>query len=322
MTIQKLKDKNSPAQKTPNEFKLINSEIRLEPTNLCNSRCIMCPREKMKRAQGIMDMDLYKKIMDQAVDAGADKVSLENYGEAFLDPYIFERAEYARSKGLKTFTITNGSLFDEEKCQKTAELFDKIRISMYGITKATFESIHKGIEFEQVEANVARLFKVRNETKDSSLKIEMYFLLMDQNKHELKSWLDKYEKIADAASIWKPHNWSDGRTYRKPHGKKISCNRPFVGPLQVQWDGMVVPCCFDYDSRMILGDLNRESLYEVMSGTRYNELRKAHREGDFSKFPFCNTCDQLNKKDDVLVYTTIKDAKVGATNTAYFALQK
>jgi len=303
-------------------FTLLNSEIRLEPTNMCNGKCIMCPREKMKRPQGILDINLYKRILDEAVEAGAKQASLENFGETFLDPYIFERAEYAKTRGLETLTITNASLLDEEKCRKVVEFFDVIRISMYGITKDTFESIHRGLKFKEVEKNVARLFEMRKQVKQSKLRIEMYFLLMDENKHEMRGFLDRYEKVADAVAVWKPHNWGDGRNFRNPIAKKVSCGRPFTGPVQVQWDGLVVPCCFDYDSRIVLGDLKKQTLHEVLRSEKYNELRRAHKEGDFSKFPFCSVCDQLNKREDVLVYTTIGNAKVGATNTTYYDLQK
>jgi len=305
-----------------NKFMLNNCEIRIEPTNICNANCIMCPREKMKRPQGILDMDLYKSIVDQAVDAGAKQISLENYGEPFLDPYIFDRAEYAKSKNLETLTITNASLLDEGKCHKILNFFDVIRISIYGMTKETYERIHRSLQFDKTQKNIDRLFAIHREAKESKTRIQAYFLLMEENKHEMRSFLDKYENIASAVSIWKPHNWGDGRKYRKLLGKKISCSRPLTGPLQVQWDGMVVPCCFDYDSRMILGDLNKQTLAEVFRGQSYEELRQAHREGDFSKFPFCNVCDQLNKREDVLVYTNIGNSKVGATNTTYFDLAK
>ena len=62
-------------------MRLINPEIRFEVTNICNAKCIMCPREKMKRPQGVLDMALYKRVLDEAVCAGANQVSLENYGE-------------------------------------------------------------------------------------------------------------------------------------------------------------------------------------------------------------------------------------------------
>jgi hypothetical protein len=305
-----------------NKFTLLNPEIRIEPTNMCNAKCIMCPREKMKRSQGVLDINLYKQIVDQSVDAGARKISLENFGETFLDPYIFERAEYAKTKGLDTLTITNASLLDEEKSRKALDLFDVIRISMYGMTKETFEKIHNGLQFEKVRDNVDRLFAMRQKATHSKTRIQIYFLLMDENKHEVRDFLDKYEKISAGVAIWKPHNWGDGRIYREGLGKKVSCGRPLTGPLQVQWDGMVVPCCFDYDSRMILGDLNKQTLEEVFRGEEYNKIRIAHKENDFSKFPFCYVCDQLNKREDVLIYTNIKHAKVGATNTTYFDLKK
>lgn len=318
--LQKAKtEQNIITHKT---FKLINSEIRIEPTNICNASCIMCPREKMKRSQGVLDRSLYKRIVDQSVDVGAKRISLENFGETFLDPYIFERAEYAKSRGLYTLTITNASLLDDEKCLDALKLFNVIRISMYSITKDTYETIHRGLKFEKARDNVERLISLQKQIKDSKTRIEIYFLLMDENKHEMHEFLNRYEKRVDAVAVWKPHNWGDGRIYRKLLGKKITCGRPFTGPLQVQWDGLVVPCCFDYDSRMILGDLNKQTIHEVFSGEKYKEIRTAHQQGDFSKYPFCNVCDQLNKREDVLVYTNIKQAKVGATNTTYFVLKK
>ena len=304
------------------KFTLINSEIRVEPTNMCNAKCIMCPREKMKRPQGILDMNLFKRIVDQSVKAGARKISLENFGETFIDPYIFERAQYARKSGLDTLTITNASLLDGDKCRKVLELFDVIRISMYGMTKKTYEKIHKGLNFEEVKENVDRLFAMRQKAVKSKTKIQIYFLLMDENKHEMRDFLKAYEKIASGIAVWKPHNWGDGRGYRKALGKKLTCGRPLTGPLQMQWDGLVVPCCYDYDSRMILGDLTKQTVQEVFKGEKYNKIRRAHEKGDFSEFPFCEVCDQLNKRDDVLVYTNIGNAKVGATNTAYFDLDK
>lgn len=302
-------------------MKLINSEIRFEVTNKCNARCIMCPREKMNRHQGVLDLGLYKKVLDEAITYGAQKVSLENYGETFLDPHIFDRASYARSRGLEVYTITNGSLLTTESCTSIVSLFNKIRISLYGMSKDVYDAIHRGLSFEAVTGNIERLFKAREKSR-SDINIEIYFLLMQENKHQMRAFLDKYEGRADAVSVWRPHNWGDGRTFRQPlDTKKVTCRRPAIGPVQVQWDGLVVPCCFDYDSRIVLGDLNTQTLYDVLHSKEYNDLRKAHETGDFSKYPFCNVCDQLQKRDDVLVYTTIRNSKVGATNTTYFNLK-
>ncbi len=303
-------------------MKLINPEIRFEVTNKCNAACIMCPREKMKRPQGVLCMDLYKRVLDEAVEAGARFVSLENFGESFLDPLIFERARYARQKGCQVFTITNGSLFTEEMVRDIVSCFDKIRISMYGVTSETYEKIHRGLSFDKVRGNVDKLLKEK-EKANSSIKIELYFLLLKENEHEMKEFVAQYEHRADALSVWKPHNWGDGRGFRTPMDvKKVSCGRPATGPVQVQWDGYLVPCCFDYDSRIVIGDLNNNTLHEALHGLEYEKLRRAHAQGDFSPFPFCNACDQLTKRNDVLIYTTIRDSVVGATNTTYFGLKE
>ncbi len=302
-------------------MKLVNTEIRFEVTNRCNAKCIMCPREKMKRPQGVLDMELYKRVLNEAIEAGAEKISLENYGETFLDPHIFDRAAYARSKELEIYTITNGSLLSDEYCASIVRLFDKIRVSLYGVSKDVYERIHAGLSYNTVTDNIERLFEAKKSSR-SKIRIEIYFLLMKENEHQMRNFIDLYGNRADAVSVWKPHNWGDGRSFRQPlNTKKMTCKRPSIGPIQVQWDGLVVPCCFDYDSRIVLGDLKTQTLRDVLRGKAYNDLREAHEKGDFSAYPFCDVCDQLQKREDVLVYTTIKGSRVGATNTTYFDLK-
>lgn len=306
-------------------MQLINPEIRFEVTNICNAQCIMCPREKMKRPQGVMDMELYKRVLDEAVTYGATQVSLENYGEPLCDPLIIERIRYAKKKGLEVLTITNASLLDKDKSEKIIRAgLDVLRISMYGITKETYEKVHKGLLFEVVERNILELFKLRKEINKGipKPKIDIYFIAMEENRDEADGFRKKWEGVADDISIWKPHNWGDGRQYRETNPNKKSCGRPMIGPVQVQWDGKVVPCCFDYDSRIILGDLNKQTLREVLRSKEYNDLREAHLTGHFEKYPFCNCCDQLNKRDDALIYSTIKFSKVGAANTNFFDLER
>ena len=43
--------------------------VQIESTNLCNAKCVFCPRDEMHRRQGVMDMELFKKIVDECADA-------------------------------------------------------------------------------------------------------------------------------------------------------------------------------------------------------------------------------------------------------------
>lgn len=297
---------------------LANPEIRIEPTNRCNACCIMCPRERMTRPQGDMDMGLFKSIVRQAVACGAEKVAIENYGEPFLDPGLFERALYAKSLALKTSTITNGSLLDKLACREALAWFDTIRISLSAVTAETYGKVHRGLDFETVTGNIDTLLDMRR-SLGSATRILMSFVLLKENAHEQRAWLAKYEPLVDGVSVWRPHNWSYGKQYRDVSGPKVTCRRPETGPIQVQWDGKVVPCCFDYDSRIVLGDLTKQSLVEVLRGPEYERLRAAHREGRFEDYP-CDSCDQLHKNVKSLAYTNIPQMAVGTTCSGMFKL--
>lgn len=298
-------------------MRLANPEIRMEPTNHCNAHCVMCPREKMTRARGCMDMALFRSILRQAVELGATKVSLENYGEPLLDGHLFERAAFAKSLGLETLTITNGSLLTDAACQQALKCFDVIRISLCGMTADTYAKVHRGLDFDVVTGNIGKLLAMKRE-RGSGTRIILTFVMLWDNADDARAFLDKYEPLVDGVAVWKPHNWSYGRQYRNVSGQRRTCGRPHTGPVQVQWDGKVVPCCFDYDSRMILGDLTCQSLADVISGPEYEHLREVHRKGDFVE-P-CASCDQLHKDDGSLVYTNIDRLEVGTTSTGLFKL--
>src|SRR3989338_8118900 len=153
-------------------YKIQNREIRCEVTNMCNARCIMCPREKMTRPQGIMDMGLYMRVLDEAHSMGATVVSLENYGETFMDPLFFERAAYARGKGMDVYTISNGSLMNKKLADRAIFFLDKIRFSVYGTTKDVYESIHLGLKYDLVISNIEYLIEERNRKKSRLPRIE------------------------------------------------------------------------------------------------------------------------------------------------------
>ena len=89
--------------------------VQIESTNLCNAKCVFCPRDEMHRRQGVMDFDLYRKVVDECAALGITHVRVHNYGEPFLDRQLVEKVRYAKSKGIaEVGMISNGSLITEE----------------------------------------------------------------------------------------------------------------------------------------------------------------------------------------------------------------
>src|SRR5919199_4591880 len=56
--------------------------VQIESTNICNAKCVFCPRDDMHRRQGVMSFDLFRKIVDECAELGISHVRMHNYGEA------------------------------------------------------------------------------------------------------------------------------------------------------------------------------------------------------------------------------------------------
>ena len=59
--------------------------VQIESTNICNAKCVFCPRDDMHRDEGIMDMALFRKIADECAALNITHMRMHNYGEAFAD---------------------------------------------------------------------------------------------------------------------------------------------------------------------------------------------------------------------------------------------
>ena len=88
--------------------------VQIESTNICNAKCVFCPRDDMHRRQGIMTVELFRKIVDECAELGITHVRMHNYGEAFIDRKLVEKVRYAKEKGIQEVgMISNGSLITE-----------------------------------------------------------------------------------------------------------------------------------------------------------------------------------------------------------------
>jgi MoaA/NifB/PqqE/SkfB family radical SAM enzyme len=289
--------------------RLKHPEVRYEVTDHCNAACIMCPREQHEkgREHGIMDLEKYKKSIDEVVALGCKKIVLTGFGEPLVDKTLEDKIRYAKTKGLNTYIISNASILDEKRCRSLIESgLDEMRVSFYGMTKKSYETVMRKLNFEKTWAGLHMLLDLRAKLGSKKPKIEISWLMMEENKEDTDAFKAYWEPKIDAIEIWKPHNFGDGRSYRDRHtdpSLKRTCGRPENGPLQIQWNGEVIPCCYDYNNQIILGNAFEEPVMDILNGSKYKLLRKAHRDGEFGLFPYCNQCDQLLPHADALVYT-------------------
>ena len=289
---------------------LLHPEVRYEVTDHCNASCIMCPRDEHEhgREHGIMDQHDYEKSIDEVVNLGAKHIVLTGFGEPMLDKNLELKIAYAKKNGLSTYIISNGSVLNSKRAQKILEAgLDEIRISFYGMGEDTYNTVMQGLDFERTKNGLLKFIKLRDE-QNYKTKIQISYLTLPENEKDEQNFREFWEPLVDAIEIWKPHNFGDGRDYRDRSKKDIqlekkTCGRPESGPLQIQWDGEVIPCCYDYNNKIILGNAFEQPVLEILNEKKYKLLRYAHKVGLFNIFPYCDQCDQLLPHSDALVYS-------------------
>jgi len=304
-----------------------SKEIRFEPTTKCNYNCVICPREKLTRKQDTMSLEDFKFLFDKVRKERKEynTVTFSGFGEPFLDPSLFDKIRCARKKNFEVLILTNASLLTKEKFLELDRMKVKsVRISFYGYSPEVYSSIHginqKGL-FDRIKDTLTEISDIKKHTKlILTLNIEKGI-----NGSEMKSWIDYWKDKADLLEVWRPHNWIDGRRYRRIQRKKLkTCGRPWKTPLQVQVDGTVNMCCFDFDGKLILGDLKSQSLKEIFSSPMFKKILKHHTSGNFKNSGLiCEFCDQRNAdKSDVMLYNSKFDIKerVAMVSTIYSKL--
>ena len=287
--------------------KLLHPEVRYEVTDHCNATCIMCPRDKHEhgREHGIMDQAKYERSIDEVVALGAKKVVLTGFGEPMLDRRLEQKIAYAKGKGLSTYFITNASALTPVRSQKLLSAgLDEMRVSFYGMRPETYNAVMQGLDFNRTKKGVLEFLRLRDEMGKKT-RVQMSYLELKENASDTQAFREFWEPKVNAIEVWKPHNFGDGRDYRTrlDDSHKASCGRPDNGPFQIQWNGEVIPCCYDYNNQVILGNAFETPVLDILNGPKYRLLRYAHRMKKFALFPYCNQCDQLLPHADALVYT-------------------
>ena len=276
------------------------SNISIELTNACNSKCIMCPRDKMTRCIKYMDWKLFTKIVDECAKLKISVIAPFMYGEPLLHPNLIKYIEYIKKKTDSIVTLnTNGQLLNEDMSKRLLNAkIDTLMISIDGATKKTYEKIRKGLSFEKVTKNLENFIRLRNRGKYNT-KIELFFVKMKENEHEVKDFLKKWKHKVDFICV-SNYNLYTGevKDRRTEDQKQTRITERFPCPklwteLTVLADGKVALCCMDFDGKVILGDANKESLLNIWKNEKYNKIRKMHIRG---KFPYpCSNCNAINE---------------------------
>ena len=255
--------------------------LSLETCTSCNHRCPFCPVSVDPRERQVMSQELFESIVDQVVEAGGKGVVvfLSNYNEPTIDPLFEERCEALFARGLPVSVLTNASHFGAERA---ARLEAKGRFRYIGINLPTldperYQKLHGTRDLARVLANVDAM-------RARELAHETAIVVLGDND-------DAHRKdVAEIRARFGPKGWqvrpfrirsrpASGTFVPEPPARKklkgceLMGSRPFEH-LHVTATAKAVFCCQDYYERLTIGDLNTQSVAEVLGGDAMARLRR------------------------------------------------
>ncbi len=284
--------------------------IMIEPTNICNLKCPMCPsgNGSLKRAKGYMEFDLYKKIIDE-VSEYAFMVILWNQGEPFLNKDMVKMIKYAHSKRLYTLVSTNANIMPSAEDIVDSGL-DRLIVSLDGASQETYNQYRINGEIDKVIENVKKLVAAKKKKNSIFPKILWQFIVMKHNEHEIEpirklakelgvdslslKTVQIYEK--DDIKNFLPENPKyrrykiSGDDFELKFGIKNRCRRIWDQPV-INWNGEMAVCCFDKDIDFPVGNVRTNSVKSIFKNKKFQKMRNTILT-DRKSIKMCRNCGE------------------------------
>ncbi len=282
--------------------------IMIEPTNICNLKCPLCPSGNgtLQRAKGYMDFSVFKKIIDE-IHKTAFMVVLWNQGEPYLNNDFNKMVKYASQKKLFTLVSTNANLkYDPEEIIRSG--LDSMIISLDGTTQETYNKYRINGELDKVLGNVRRIVAARKKLKRKNPLLRWQFLVMKHNEHEL----DRIKAISSQIGVdvlelksiqiyhkddiknFLPQNPRyrrykvKGDDFELKYGIRNRCRRIWTNAV-VNWNGDVAICCFDKDGEFQIGNVKEEKLVKIWKNKNIMKVRNQILQ-DRKQISICRNC--------------------------------
>ena len=278
--------------------------LDLDPTNRCNLKCPMCPRTFFTERgltdwapAGAADMDfgLYGRLVREGAGKGLKSVKLNFLGEPLLYPRLVDMVSLASSLGLWVMINTNAVLLTPEMSRALlrAGLSD-VFFSFDSPYPGRYEKVRVGASFGKVLENIRGLMAAKRELGLRHVQTRASMVLPEGEDPEAveiaKGDYIKLFRDLEVAEIGFGLPTVMGRDYGAlPAPERFVCPDLFRR-MFVFNDGVVGPCCGDWERRLVMGDASKDSLSDIWLGEEYRKLRSAHLEGRYRDVEACASC--------------------------------
>lgn len=282
--------------------------VRIEPTNKCNLRCIMCPTGQRSgdRHTGFMDMGLYEKIVDE-VGTFPYPTWLMLYlgGEPLLHKDLVKMIRMAKDRGLYCRFDTNATLLTADVAEGLLESgLDSIVFSFDDVLSSEYEAIRRNAKYEKTLANIINFLRLKKKygtafpfvtiasvklrTNDGNQGLEI-----SKRFRQLFSGYAVQNFVNILGDLW-AGDFADNKLYQYKRGNGyVKPCKMLWNSLAINWQGDVVACCLDLNYDCILGNVRDSSLANVWNNEKMVGMRQLLHSGKYGEIKLCSTCSAV-----------------------------
>lgn len=284
--------KEYPKHKISTKFPVY---ILIEPVSSCNLKCVMCFQSDKtfikKEFMGKMDINLYKKIIDEAYANGTCAITFGSRGEPTIHPQIIEFIDYLKGKFLDVKLITNATKLSDKLIHKIFSCnINQVSFSIDSEDKKIYEEIRKFSNFDLILKNVKRYNEIKKEYKNINT-ITRVSGVQVNDKQDPKKFCNFWSKYADEVVMKKAFERWDTYSNEPHEDLNKACILPWER-MYVWYDGKVNPCDADYKSKLSYGNVKNNSIKEIWNSTELNNFREKHLKGLRNSIIPCDRCGQ------------------------------
>lgn len=270
--------------------------LQIEPTNMCNLQCPLCPvaQQTLQREPRHMRLEEFKKIVDDVQDHVLFLI-LWDWGEPLMNPDLPEMIRYAAERDIRTVTSTNAHFLNDDR--RVEEILSSglstLIVAIDSTHAEVYQKYRRKGSLEKALSGLHKVIEIKRRI-GSQTTINFRMVVMRQNEHEV----DKIERLArkigtDVFTV-KTINPACGEVgldsefvpkdpryqrleYRPGTWERVpvdrDCERPSI-MANIFSDGSVVPCCYDFDATMKVGNVFQEPFGKIWNGPAFVEMRK------------------------------------------------
>ena len=171
--------------------------INLTSTTACNLKCFMCNQFLDPNSPNVMmDEDVYQKVVRELYPY-AKTMQLSAFGEPLVTPKMDQKLDDLERYGMKLEMVSNATLMMKESRfrEQLLNCLELVTFSMDGATRATYNSVRTGAEFNEVVDNITKFAELRMEKPVAERpRMNFNYILMRRTVAEAPKFVEMVHK--------------------------------------------------------------------------------------------------------------------------------